>query len=58
MRQAFQQIERRGDALANDGRVPEPVKNVWAVGKNVVRQAVDATSFGGATANGAPRKTQ
>lgn len=59
VRQAFQGSERKGDALVNDARVPDNVRNVWKAGKDAVRKAGDMTSFLGAPANGAAaRKAQ
>lgn len=59
VRQAFQGLERKGDALVNDVRVPDGVRNGWRVGKDVVKKAGEATNFLGQS-NGAavPRKTQ
>lgn len=57
VRQAFQGLERKGDALINDARVPEGVRNGWKIGKDVVKKAGDATAFVGAPA-AAGRKTQ
>ena len=59
VRQAFVQLEKRGDALVNDGRVPDPAKNAWFQGKHFLKQAVEASEMGvRPSANGtAPRKT-
>lgn len=59
VRQAFQGLERKGDALVNDARVPDNLRNGWKVGKDAAKKAGDVTSFLGAPANGAaPRKAQ
>jgi hypothetical protein len=60
VRQAFGQLEKRGDALVSDGRVPEPAKNVWFQGKQFLKQAVEASNMGvrPSTNGAAPRKTQ
>lgn len=59
VRQAFQGLERKGDALVNDARVPDGARNGWNIGKDVVKKAREATSFLDTPANaGAGRKTQ
>ncbi|RPB21979.1 hypothetical protein L211DRAFT_354948 [Terfezia boudieri ATCC MYA-4762] len=59
VRQAFQGLERKGDALVNDARVPDGARNGWRIGKDVVKKAREATSFLDTPANGtAGRKTQ
>lgn len=57
VRQAFTSLEQKGDALVNDARVPEGVRNAWGIGKNVIRQVGDATDMNKATPAGA-RKVQ
>jgi len=38
VRDALSGMERRGDALALDARLPEGLKNAWGIAKTVVRQ--------------------
>ena len=58
VRQAFQGLERKGDALVNDARVPDGLRNGWKIGKDVVKKGREATTLLD-TANGAAgRKTQ
>ena len=56
MAQAFQGLERKGDALMSDARAPEGLRNAWYTGKDIVKKAADATNFVKVT-NG-PRKVQ
>ena len=59
VRQAFQGLERKGDALVNDARVPDVARNGWKTGKDVVKRVREATSFLDTPANGASgRKAQ
>ncbi|KAF8457549.1 hypothetical protein BDZ91DRAFT_744042 [Kalaharituber pfeilii] len=58
VRQAFQGLERKGDALVSDAKVPDGVRNAWRVGKDVVKRAGEATEFGKVVNGAAGRKTQ
>lgn len=58
VRQAFHGLERKGDAIVNDAKFPEGVRNAWKVGKDVVKRAGEATQFVSGPSNGTPRKTQ
>lgn len=54
--QAFQGLERKGDALMSDARAPEGLRNAWYAGKDIVKKVADATNFVKASAG--PRKVQ
>jgi len=43
--QAFQGLERKGDALMSDARTPDGLKNAWYTGKDIVKKVADATNF-------------
>lgn len=43
--QAFQGLERKGDALMNDARAPEGLKSAWYTGKDIVKKVADTTNF-------------
>lgn len=58
VRQAFMALERKGDAVVNDARVPDSFKNIWRIGKDVAKKVAEATEFS-KVANGSPgMKTQ
>jgi hypothetical protein len=57
VRQAFTSLDKKGDALVNDARVPEQVRSAWIVGKDILKKITDATEFG-KPSPAVPRKTQ
>jgi len=58
VKDAFQGLERKGDALVNDARIPAGVKDGWKTAKDLVKRVGEATQFMGGDSNGAARKTQ
>lgn len=58
VKHAFQGLERKGDALVNDARIPPAVRDGWKVGKDLVKRVGEATQFMGGDSNGAARKAQ
>ncbi|KAI5784994.1 hypothetical protein DFH27DRAFT_636027 [Peziza echinospora] len=58
VRQAFTSLDKKGDALVNDARVPEQVRSAWIVGKDILKKVADATEFGKPAPSSVPRKAQ